>query len=392
MQRKMMAVIMGMWGMGLILGVGGSIQSAVAADPAPTLEERVKALEDRTSNIDISGFVDVYYSLNFQHPGPAPGIFGNQALRAFDVQADKFSLSMAELVIQKAPGTVPVGFRVDLDYGPSADIVGSFDPGGIEVYKEVQQAYVTYVAPIGKGLTIDFGKFVTHMGNEVIESKDNWNYSRGLLFTWAIPFYHAGLRVTYPVVDGVTVTLLGVNGWNNVAAANAGKNVGAQIIVSLIPKVTLVQNAIWGSVTAPGLRRDVYDTIVTVTPTDKLSLAVNFDYGNDDGSGVSGTGQSAWYGVAGYGRYAFTDATALALRGEWFKDADGYLMAALVPSGGPQTLGEVTVTGEWKIANTILTRLEYRRDWSNQTPFFNGGIAPNSHAQDTLTLGAVYTF
>jgi hypothetical protein len=397
MKRKLMALVMG-WGM--VVGVGASIQSAVAADPAPTLDQRVQALESKIGNIDISGFVDVYYSLNFEHPastGAVPGTppptfnpAGNQGLRAFDVQADQFQLSLAELVIQKTAS--PVGFRVDLDFGPTADIVASFEPGGSETFKNVQQAYVTYVAPLGKGLTIDFGKFVTHFGNEVIESKDNWNYSRGLLFTWAIPFYHAGVRVSYPVADTVTLTLLGVNGWNNVTDNNASKSVGAQLIVTAIPKVTFVQNTMWGNEVG-GFRRDLYDTIVTITPTDKLSLAVNADYGRDAGPGTTGGSQSSWYGVAGYGRYAFTDKTALALRGEWFRDPDGYMtgLTILGPlTSGAQTMGEMTVTGEWKIAKALLTRLEYRRDWSNQTPFING--TPPSHAQDTLTLGAVYIF
>jgi len=379
-------------GLGMALGVGGAFHSASAADaPAPTLEDRVKALEEKAADaIQISGFVDAYYSLNFGHPatpaaGPSvlyPG--GNQGLRAFDTVADSFQLSLAELVIQKAPSaTTPVGFRVDLDFGPTADIVAATEPGGSETFKNVQQAYVTYVAPLGKGLTIDFGKFVTHMGNEVIESKDNWNYSRGLLFTWAIPFYHTGLRISYPLADTLTVTLLGVNGWNNVTDNNAGKSVGAQIIFTGIPKVTFVQNAIWGN-EAGGFRRDVYDTIVTLNLTDKFSLAANGDYGRDGGPGASGGSQSSWYGVALYGRYAFTDKTAMALRGEWYADPDGYT------TGVVQTVGEITATGEWKLANALLTRLEYRRDWSNQTPFING-ISP-SHAQDTLELGVVYTF
>ena len=39
----------------------------------------------------------------------------------------------------------------------------------------------------------------------MIEAKDNWNYTRGLLFTWAIPFYHVGVRATLPVGERVTV-------------------------------------------------------------------------------------------------------------------------------------------------------------------------------------------
>ncbi len=47
-------------------------------------------------------------------------------------------------------------------------------------------------------MQIDAGKFVTPIGAEVIESQDNWNYTRSTLFGYAIPFYHTGLRATVP--------------------------------------------------------------------------------------------------------------------------------------------------------------------------------------------------
>jgi hypothetical protein len=72
--------------------------------------------------------------------------------------------------------------------------VNLFEPGGKEYLKYVQQAYVSYLA--GK-VSIDFGKFVTPAGAEVIENKDNFNYSRGLLFALAIPYYHMGARIGY---------------------------------------------------------------------------------------------------------------------------------------------------------------------------------------------------
>ena len=51
--------------------------------------------------------------------------------------------------------------------------------------------------PLGKGLQINVGKFVTPAGAEVIETKDNWNYSRGLLFALAIPYFHFGTSAKY---------------------------------------------------------------------------------------------------------------------------------------------------------------------------------------------------
>ena len=56
----------------------------------------------------------------------------------------------------------------------------------------LKEGYLEYLAPVGKGLQINVGKFVTPAGAEVIETKDNWNYSRGLLFALAIPYFHFG--------------------------------------------------------------------------------------------------------------------------------------------------------------------------------------------------------
>ena len=60
--------------------------------------------------------------------------------------------------------------------------------------KNIEEAFGSYLAPVGKGLQIDVGKFVTNAGAEVIEAKDDWNYSRSLLFQLAIPLYHSGVR------------------------------------------------------------------------------------------------------------------------------------------------------------------------------------------------------
>jgi hypothetical protein len=70
----------------------------------------------------------------------------------------------------------------------------SFNASGSATWRHIQQAYLTATKD---KLTFDFGKFVTPLGAEVIETKDNWNYTRGLLFTWAIPFTHLGARATY---------------------------------------------------------------------------------------------------------------------------------------------------------------------------------------------------
>ncbi len=44
---------------------------------------------------------------------------------------------------------------------------------------DLLEAYGSYMLPIGSGLTIKAGKFVTLLGYEVVESPNNLNFSRG---------------------------------------------------------------------------------------------------------------------------------------------------------------------------------------------------------------------
>src|SRR5207253_11230538 len=122
-----------------------------------------------------------------------------------------------------------LGFRVDLDFGPVTETVHAAEPGGLEFLKNIEQAYGSYL--FGKKLQVDVGKFVTPAGAEVIEAKDNWNYSRSLLFALAIPYYHFGTRVTYTANDKWSLAGIVVNGWNNVADNNQGKTVGGQAVI-----------------------------------------------------------------------------------------------------------------------------------------------------------------
>ena len=75
---------------------------------------------------------------------------------------------------------------------------------------------------------------------------------------------------------------------------------------------------------------------------------------------------------------------AIAPRVEWVDDRDAFM------TGTRQTVRELTVTSEHVIAGSLLTRLEYRRDVSDQ-PFFvgRGGAV---RGQSTLTLGLVHAF
>ena len=342
--------------------------------------------------VTYTGFVDAYYSYNFANPNSMTNEFRN-----FDLAENQFVLSLAELVIQKTAS--PIGFRMDIDYGKTNDIVQS---GGASTLNFLQQAYVTAVLPWGSGLTVDVGKFVTHMGYEVIESNGNWNYSRSFMFAYSIPYYHTGMRLTYPVSSTFTAALHIVNGWNGVLDNNKDKSVGLQLVYNPTASTGITFSGMMGNEQptgapsftlggSPYTNTDVAEIIVTQTVNDNLSLALDADYGqvravpNGGGSGT-GAPLSIWKGVAVYGRYTLDSLTALALRLETYND--GYNTVLFNPKA---TLNEVTLTYERKIFGQMLARVEVRDDMSN-VPAFDKNALATEKGQVTGLVGLVVAF
>jgi hypothetical protein len=382
---------------------------AATAAVAPTTEPSAGAPPAKTTlasllgPLSVTGFVDGYYGYDFEHPHlNAPSILPgnpNTALagfRAFDSPYSQFMLNNMELVLDKPPdaNNSRLGYHASLWYGNATNVVDASDPvsPGFALY--LKEAYGSYLAPLGKGLEIDFGKFVTQHGAEVIESKDNWNYSRSLLFTYAIPFYHYGLRTKYIFNDKYQLSAYLVNGWNNQVNNNTGLTFGVQFGWNPNKKFSLVQNYMIGPEETNNNSnfRQLWDTVATYSPTSKLSLMLNFDYGRGDR--VIGLPNPVWWsGVASYLRYQFNDKYALTTRYEYYNDPFGFTTFVTQPPPFPgygQHINEVTETFERKIHSNLITRLEYRRDMASRPTLYKG-TTPVDY-QDTLTAGLIFTF
>jgi len=368
-------------------------QVAPSATPLQPTQTTLASLLGSTT---FSGFVDGYYGYNFDHPQiistGGTVLAGNggdrfSSYRAFDAPYQAFTLNMIELIADKPPdaSNSRLGYHVALGFGNAMNVVNATDPGGLGFAQYLKEGYLSYLAPVGKGLQLDFGKFVTQHGAEVIESKDNWNYSRGLLFSYAIPFYHFGLRSKYVINDKYNFSVYVVNGWNNLVNNNTGATLGLQLGWNPTKKWTIVQNYMVGPEENNNTSniRELWDTVVTYNATSKLSLMGNFDYGRGDRTPTV-PGVAYWTGGAGYIRYAFNDRYALGARYEYYDDPQGFT------TGTAQHLNEFTGTFERIIAHHLITRLEFRRDMSN-VPSFLKGSSPIDN-QNTVAMGLVYAF
>ena len=359
---------------------------AMVATPAPAASPAPTGLAGLLGPTTLSGFVDVYYGYNSNQP-----IGRTTAFRNFDINSGQFGLNMIELVADKAPDATAsrLGYHVALGFGQAMNIVNSTEPGQFPTESNFDQylkeGYLEYLAPIGKGLQINVGKFVTPAGAEVIETKDNWNYSRGLLFALAIPYFHFGTSAKYAFNSKFALTGFLVNGWNNSIDNNSGKTTGFSAAWTPNSKFSLIQNYLVGpeQFNDNSNFRHLSDTVVSFSPNSKLSFLANYDYGHDHLSGAPFSVH--WSGIAGYIKYAPNDKWAFAGRGEYFSDNGG------TQTGTPQKLSEFTLTLQRMLASKLMTRLEFRRDMSDENVFPDHASGLKD-SQNTVTLGMVYAF
>jgi hypothetical protein len=353
-----------------LIAVGTATQAA-AQDPAPDPD---KVTLNFFKGTEIGGLVDAYWMYNSNKVDPL--------YRAFDTKYNTFDISMAELWAAKAPSSdSPVGYKIRLSFGHAPSL---FTPAADADYKNIEEAYGSYLAPVGKGLQIDVGKFVTNAGAEVVEAKDDWNYSRSLLFQLAIPVYHAGVRLTYSPNDKVTLMGGVINGWNDVIDNNTGKSVMASFTYKPNASTSIIENYIGGPEQAGDNSdwRHLSDTVISYTINPTVSVMANYDYDHDTIAGQSST----WQGIAGYLKYQASKYVAVVPRVEFFKDTDGFSTGVT-----GQNLTDASLTLEVKPADNFIWRIEYRGDFSNKSPFVNNDGAAKKN-QQTITFGFLYSF
>jgi hypothetical protein len=115
---------------------------------------------DTTVNVTVDG----YYGYNFNRP-----LGGINLLRAYDIESNTFSLNQAGMIFEHAPKVeAGRGFRARLDliFGQATETVQGSAVNELrpQVFCHLWQAYGTYVAPLGEGLSVWITVFAVSCG------------------------------------------------------------------------------------------------------------------------------------------------------------------------------------------------------------------------------------
>lgn len=338
------------------------------------------------SKIKINAFLSGVYEYNFNTPADMKNSY-----RIFDTDHNSFTMDVVELSLhQDIEKDTPFGFRMDIAAGSS--IPKTVRASGLNCGDlDVMQMYVSYVIPIGSGIRIDFGKFFTFLGYEVIENSENFNdnQSRSFSFGYTIPFTHTGVKASYAFSDKMALSLFAVNGWDNSVDNNKSKSFGAQLAITPESGLNIYANYLTGPEQSNNDRnnRSILD-FTGIYSTGKFSLGTGLNFAKEDFSsaihedGFTPAFTASWSSYAGYLKYNFSNLFSLCLRGEIVKDNNG------VRTGIAQNLSEITITPSFTINEHFIIRGDLRFDNSDKETFTsNNSLSKN---QTTISCNFLY--
>lgn len=355
---------------------------------AAILSAVMAAAEEASRPVTLGLFTSLTLTHNFNDPPDH-----DNALRVYDTREGELSLDVVEAVIQRKVATAGgVGFRLDLLAGSAIPHVtaanGLFrDPDTGEAEDiDLLQGFVSTIAPVGRGVRFDLGKFTALIGYEGVEGVDGWNdtISRSLLF-YAEPTTHTGLRASTQLGDSVSAVAYLVNGCDVARDTNGSPSLGIQLGVARPGSPFSLTVNYLGGPEKPDNESDLrhtVDLIGKLVLAPGLSLGVELLTAAEEGSAPEG-GEARWRGAALYLRTDPTTRFALTLRAETIDDPDGNR------TGVGQRLFEATLAAQLNVGEGLFVRGEVRLDRSDADVFAGDGGARDR--QPTLALNLVWT-
>jgi hypothetical protein len=384
--------------------------------------------------IHFGAFLDAYAAVNYNLPRPQTG---NNLLRAHD-RSNGFALSWVGADVVTDPK--PVGGALSLRFGPTAETRGTrclssdraASPCDSDIgLGNIDQAYAAFA--VTDDLTLRFGKFVSIYGDEVAESQNNHEYTRGLLYAHLVPWFHTGLMASWRVTRALEVALLAVNGYNASVDNNAGKTFGVKASIApsdwlelelgwlggpeqddqiqvMCPAFTSYDGASRTCIDDPAATqarsytvdrgganrldawRHMVDFVARVRAGELSETVVHANYGRegmrDAASALPGVTVEQWYGASISTRWEFANDWTAAARLEALHDGSGRVTGI-----DGATLGSATITVAARTSEHLALMLDNRLDAalspSGGTRVFPVRAREHSSHQLTTTLGVI---
>jgi len=309
----------------------------------------------------------------------------NMALLYVRKQAVEKSRWGAELTWQAGKDSEAFGFSPTSPNVPDARWLRHLGPTDL-----------TYLAPVGNGLTIQAGLFGSLLGYDSLYARDNLTYTR----PWAgdyTPYLMFGINASYPFSKKLTAVFYLINGFSHLAQVTHGPSVGGQIAYKVSDRLSFKETLFYGPQqhdAALPYWRFLSDSLVEWKPS-RATVAFEYQVGTE-GVAASGSPRIFWTTAQLPLHWTFSSHWSVTERPEFFWDPDGRL------TGFKQLIASNTESLEFRWPfrrwNTIV-RLEHRFDNSTgpEGGFFadhylSPGVIALTPSQNLLILGLIVSY
>jgi hypothetical protein len=285
------------------------------------------AQEEQKPALQFSAYAEVYYAYDFNNPSnnQRPGF-----MYSFN-RHNEINLNMGYLKAFYQQEKLRASLALMAGTYTNANLAA--EPG---VLQNLFEAYAGVKISSKKNLWIDAGIFGSHIGFESAIGKDCWNLTRGILAENS-PYYEAGAKITYNS-DNEKWMLSGLllNGWQRIqrVEGNSLPSFGTQLQYKPSDKVLLNYSTFIGTDKPDSARLMRYfnNFYGIFTLSDLVGLTLGLDAGWEQAD--KGSSQmNNWFTPIIVAEFTTSAKTSLALRAEYYQDANGVIIATGTPNG-----------------------------------------------------------
>ena len=349
--------------------------ATAAATTAATAADTAKIVDPKP---EFFGYVGVYYGYDLNNPASLarPGFIYSENLH--NQIAVNLALLGARYTGARVRGTfaIQTGTYPDANYAPEP-----------QIFKNIYEAWGG--VRVTKNLWLDAGIFLSHIGLEGPNSRDNLTLTRSIMADNS-PYYEAGAKLTYDAGKKWLFTALAVNGWQVIRDRNQNEAVGTQVQFRPNSKWLLNSSTFVGEGrNAPdSLGRQIryfHDFYVTYDPSKKWKLAAAFDTGWEEKHQQSG--YNAWQGASLIVRRRLWERAGLVGRVEYFHDPAGVLAPTRV--GGLNTVG-YSLGFDYLPVPRVILRAEAKQFVDQNEVYLEKKTPRRTNGAATIMLGLTF--
>ena len=327
--------------------------------------------QDSTGSLTISGYAEAYCQYDFNKPSDnnRPGfIYSHNRHNEFNLNLGFIKANYTAARV-RANLALAAGTYMNANYAA--------EPG---VLKNIYEANAGVKLSKNKNLWLDAGIMPSHIGFESAVSKDCWNMTRSILADNS-PYFEAGAKITYTSHNGKwLVSGMALNGWQRITRVNGNSLMswGTQIQYKPSDKFLLNYSTFIGTDKPDSARlsRLFHNIYGIFNVTDKFGITAGFDIGTEEKFPGSDD-KNTWYSPVLILKYTFHNKWAIAVRGEYYSDEDGVVIATGTLNGFKTTGFSLNI--DYSPMKNFVVRLEARNLSSKDEIFIKpSGITNNN--------------